>query len=304
MKVLMTGATGFIGRGLCLRLNEKGHTLTALSRDAASAKLRLPSLDAAFTWDPLSSPPPAEAFEGVDGVIHLAGEVVAGLWTPGKKVAIRSSRILGTRHLIDGIEGSGSKSKVLISASAIGYYGDRGEETLSEDSGPGSDFLPETCQEWEREAVRAETLGLRVVRLRSGLVMGLGGGAFPVLFPLFRMGLGGPLGSGRQWWPWIHLDDVVGLIIFALENELSGSLNATAPQPVRQKEFARILGRVLRRPTFFPAPAFALKILLGGFSAELLDSRRVLPVKAEAWEYKFQFSELEVALRNILGSHG
>jgi len=299
MKVLVTGATGFIGSHLCERLGKTGHAVTALSRDADSARRRLPSLKDVFPWSPLDSSPPQEVFSGVDGVIHLAGERVAGLWTARKRRAIPDCRVLGTRHLVSGIEKLASRPKVLISASAIGYYGDRGEETLTEASPPGSDFLADTCSAWEAEAERAKTLGLRVVRLRNGLVMGPGSALVAMLLP-FKMGLGGPLGSGRQWWPWIHLDDVIGLIAYALEKEIEGPLNAVSPQPVRQKDFARTLGRVLGRPAFFPAPSFALRIAMGGFSGELLGSRRVLPRRAEEAGYPFLFPGLEPALREVL----
>ena len=300
MKILITGATGFVGGRLCQKLNEAGHILTALSRNAVSAERRVPSLKGAFSWSPLTSPPPREAFSDVDAVIHLAGEIIAGRWTTTKKQAIRDSRVLGTRHLVDGIEGLESKPKVLISASAMGYYGDRAEEILTEDSPSGTDFTADLGRAWEGEAARAESLGLRVVKLRSSLVMGLGGGSLGTLLPLFKFGLGGPLGSGRQWWSWVHIDDYVGLVTYALENEISGPLNVSSPHPVRQKEFARILGRVLNRPAFFPAPSFALKVVLGEFASELLGSKRLLPKRVEEVGYSFLFPELEPALRQLL----
>jgi uncharacterized protein (TIGR01777 family) len=301
MNILITGATGFVGRRLCEMLHQAGHTVRALSRDSVAAKQRVPHLKEVFPWNPLQELPPLQAFEGCDAVINLAGESIAGRWTAPKKQLIRDSRVLGTKNLVNAFAQLSSRPKVLISASAIGYYGDRGEETLTEDAAPGSDFLAQVCRDWENEALKAESLGMRVVRLRIGLVLGRGGGTLQALLPLFRVGLGGPLGSGRQWWSWIHRDDLCRLIVQILANEsISGPINATAPQPVRQKEFAQVLGRVLRRPAFLPTPAFALKIALGGFADGILASQRALPRRAQEMGYRFQFEELEGALREIL----
>ena len=301
MKILITGATGFLGRRVCEALSQAGHTLIALSRDPHRAKQRVPSLQEAFAWNSLKELPPSRALEGCDAVIHLAGESVAGRWTDTKKASIRDSRVTGTRNLIETIAKLEARPKVLISASAIGYYGDRGEETLTEESAPGSDFLAQVCRDWEGEAARAENLGIRVVRVRIGLVLGPQGGALQALLPIFQVGLGGPLGSGRQFWSWVHRDDVVGAIRFALEREdLRGPINVTAPQPVRQREFAQILGHVLRRPVVLPTPAFALKIVLGEFASELLSSKRVLPQRLSQAGYRFRFAELEPALHEIL----
>jgi uncharacterized protein (TIGR01777 family) len=301
MNILITGATGFVGRRLCEMLHQAGHTVRALSRDSVAAKQRVPHLKEVFPWNPLQELPPLRAFEGCDAVINLAGESIAGRWTAPKKQLIRDSRVLGTKNLVNALAQLSSRPKVLISASAIGYYGDRGEETLTEDAAPGSDFLAQVCRDWENEALKAESLGMRVVRLRIGLVLGRGGGTLQALLPLFRVGLGGPLGSGRQWWSWIHRDDLCRLIVQILANEsISGPVNATAPQPVRQKEFAQVLGRVLRRPAFLPTPAFALKIALGEFADGILASQRALPRRAQEMGYRFQFEELEGALREIL----
>jgi uncharacterized protein (TIGR01777 family) len=301
MNILITGATGFVGRRLCEMLHQAGHTVRALSRDSVAAKQGIPLLKEVFPWNPLQELPPLQAFEGCDAVINLAGESIAGRWTAPKKQLIRDSRVLGTKNLVNALAQLSSRPKVLISASAIGYYGDRGEETLTEDAAPGSDFLAQVCRDWENEALKAESLGMRVVRLRIGLVLGRGGGTLQALLPLFRVGLGGPLGSGRQWWSWIHRDDLCRLIVQILANEsISGPVNATAPQPVRQKEFAQVLGRVLRRPAFLPTPAFALKIALGEFADGILASQRALPRRAQEMGYRFQFEELEGALREIL----
>lgn len=304
MKILITGGTGFIGARLCKALSEAGHTLIGLSRDSGSAQHRVPWLHQVFPWNPLASPPPSEAFAGVDAVINLAGESVAGRWNAAKKRAIHDSRVLGTRHLVTGIEALSDRPRVLISASAIGYYGNQGERVLAEEAPPGRDFLARVCQAWEEEATHAQIRGLRVVRLRIGIVLGPGGGALQAMLPLFKLGLGGPIGFGRQWWSWIHRDDVVGLIVYALEHELNGPLNATSPEPVRQKAFACALGRVLGRPAFLPAPSLALKIVLGEFSSELLSSKRVLPQHALEAGYRFRFSELEPALRDIQAIQG
>jgi len=301
MRVLVTGATGFVGQRLCVVLHHEGHEVIALSRDPEAAKHKIPSLQQAYGWDPETGPPPVEAFAAVSGVVNLAGESVVGRWSESKKQAIRNSRVVGTRHLVRGMAAASTKPRVLVSASAIGFYGDRGEQELTEDSAPGQDFLGLTCQEWEQEAERAAALGVRVVKPRIGIVLGPGGGALEAMLLPFKLGAGGPLGSGRQWWSWVHRDDLVKLIIFALDSNCQGALNATAPHPVRQKDFAKVLGKVLRRPAFMPAPAFALKIVLGGFSTELLSSKRVYPHKTQDAGFRFQFPELHNALADALG---
>jgi uncharacterized protein (TIGR01777 family) len=301
MRILISGATGFVGQALCESLRKDGHELAALARRPEQTLARVGSLSTAFAWDAAAGEPPAEALAGIDAVIHLAGEPVVGLWTQAKREAIRSSRVDGTRRLVDGLNRLDQPPRVFISASAIGYYGDRGDEALSEDSPPGEGFLSEVSVAWEQQARRAEQSGLRALQLRIGIVLEAGGGALGAMLTPAKLGLGGPLGSGRQWWSWIHRDDLVGLIRLALENDsLHGPLNATAPAAARQKDFARTLGRVLRRPAFLPAPAFALRALLGGFSDELLSSKRVLPEKALAVGYRFMHPEIEPALRSIL----
>ena len=301
MKVLVTGATGFVGRRLCEVLNQRGHAVAALSRNGFTAKQKLPLIDQAFSWQPSSEPAPAEAFEGVDGVIHLLGESVQGRWNASKKAAIRDSRIIGTRNLVAGIAGLESRPKVLVSASAIGYYGERGDEELSEESAPGDDFLAGVTREWESEATAAERLGVRVALPRVSVVLAPGGGALGAMLLPFKLGAGGPLGSGQQWWSWIHRDDLVEMMIKLLESDFSGAINGAAPNPVRQKEFAQVLGKILRRPSFMPAPAFALRIALGGFSTELLSSKRVFPKAADRLGFAFRYPYLEGALREALG---
>ncbi len=300
MNILVTGATGFIGSRLCQVLSEAGHTLTALSRDPASAQRRVPVLQHVYAWDALAAPPPVEALSSIDAVIHLAGATIAGRWTAAKKKLLYDSRVLGTRNLVEGMRSVAARPKVLISLSGIGYYGDRGEESVTEESGPGSDFFAEICKGWERETARAEELAVRAVSLRTSTVLGPDGGALKALLPMYKLGLGGPLGSGRQWWSWIHRDDLVGLIIYVLEHEIHGPVNATAPQPVRQREYARTLGRVLRRPAILPTPAFALRLMLGELADGLLASIRAIPKQAEAMGFRFRYPELEPALRQIL----
>jgi uncharacterized protein (TIGR01777 family) len=275
-----------------------------VSRDAEKAAKRLGAVPAKVVqWNPQSEPVPQEALAGVEAVFHLAGDPVAeGRWTNQKKQRIRDSRVIGTQNLVAGLAAAANKPKVLISASAVGYYGDRGDEELDERSPSGSDFLAEVCAAWEREALAARDLGIRVVLIRTGIVLGEEGGALAKMLTPFRLGLGSPLGGGQQYMPWIHIDDLVELMMFAArEPNLSGPLNATAPHPVTNREFTKTLGKVLGRPTFMPAmPPLALKILFGGFGQVLLDSQRALPRAAQAAGFTFRHQELEEALRDVL----
>lgn len=297
MKYLVTGATGFLGTHLCDALVASGNQVVVLSRRPERAG-HVPAMEV-FQWDP-GAPPPSDAFRGVDAVVHLAGESVSGRWTAAKRAEIERSRTLGTKHLVEAIGSLYRRPKVLISASAIGYYGDRGEEALHEGSRPGGDFLAGVCRAWEEAAALVEEHGVRSVRLRIGLVLGRHGGAMATLIPLFRAGLGGPIGRGRQWWSWIHVDDVAGMIQFLAENEIAGPVNATAPQPVRQREFASKLGRAVGRLAIFPGPAFAIRLVLGGFASELLASRKVLPNVATEAGYTFRFPELGAAFDDLV----
>ncbi|CAI8024913.1 Epimerase family protein slr1223 [Geodia barretti] len=234
-------------------------------------------------------------------VIHLAGETIAGRWNAEKKQRIRDSRILSTRNLVESFAAADTKPDVLVCASAIGYYGDSGDERFTEVSPAGTDFLAEVCQEWESEAQKAIALGIRVVMVRIGLVLGLGGGLLTQVLPPFKMGVGGILGSGRQWMSWVHVDDVVGIVLHVLENsEIRGPLNATAPTPVRNTEFTKTLGAVLRRPTLLPVPTFGLKLMMGEFADFVVLSQNVVPEKTEVSGYEFRYPTLESALRNLL----
>ena len=299
MRVLITGATGFVGRALTQALAERGDEAVALTRDPERALAALPALSAAYAWRPLDEPAPTEALAGADAVVNLMGESVAGRWTPRKKRTILESRETGTRNLAAGMR-SAAAPRTLLSASALGYYGDRGDETLSEAAAPGKGFLADVCVRWEEEALEAESDGVRVALLRTGHVLGRGGGMLAPLSRLARLSLSGPLASGRQWWPWAHLDDVVGVILHTLDAEdLRGPVNVCAPAPARQRDFARALGKALRRPAALPAPGFALRLALGEFASELLSSRRMSPAAALDSGYHFRYEELDAALSEI-----
>jgi uncharacterized protein (TIGR01777 family) len=300
MKILITGATGFIGQQLCRRLAARGDEIVVLSRDPERARAKLPGVAAAFAWSATAGPPPGGAAAGLDAVIHLAGTSVVGRWNAAHRRSIHDSRVDGTRNLVAALAMTPTPPRVMVSASAIGYYGDRGDAPLDEESPPGDDFLARVCRGWEHEAQQAEGLGTCVVRLRFGIVLGDAGGALDKMLLPAKLGLGGPLGSGRQWWSWVHIEDVLGLIDHGLEQDACMVLNATSPAPVRQRDFARTLGRTLHRPAFVPAPAFALRLLLGGFANELLGSKRVLPESTLASGYNFRHPDLQPALAGLL----
>ena len=299
--VLVSGGTGFIGSRICTALHEQGDTVHVLSRNSTRAQTKLKSARAVYDWNPETEKLPSEATSDVKAVVHLAGETIAGRWNTEKKRRIRDSRILSTRNLVESLADVSTKPDVLVCASAIGYYGDSGDDHFTEVSPVGTDFLAKVCQEWETEAQKADAFGIRVVMVRIGLVLGLGGGLLTQVLPPFKMGVGGILGSGRQWMSWIHVDDVVGIVIHALENEeIRGPLNATAPVPVRNVEFTKTLGTVLRRPTLFPVPTFGLKLMMGEFADFVVLSQNVLPEKTEVSGYEFRYRTLEPALRDLL----
>lgn len=298
-RVAVTGASGFVGRALVTRLRERGYAVIALGRGAAGAGL--PD-DVEFRrFDPGAGVPDPAAFEGADAVLHLAGEPVAGRWTPGKKHAIFASRVDGTRTVVASLAASTQRPSVLVCASATGYYGARGDERLDEAAPPGDDFLARVCLAWEREAAAAETLGIRSVRLRTGIVLGEGG-ALTAMLPLFRTGLGGSFGGGSQFLPWIHLDDLIELYLFAFERtDIAGALNAVTPDYATNARFAQALGAALHRPALLPAPAFALRAVLGEFAQTLLGSQLVLPARAQDAGFTWRQPYLEDALAAALG---
>lgn len=281
MNIAITGASGLIGTRVRQRLTEAGHTATPIPRDSSDAAL-------------------GEILASADAVIHLAGEPVAQRWNDAAKKRIHDSRVEGTRHLVKALSTQSMRPRVLVCASAVGYYGSRGDQILTEASSPGTDFLARVVVDWEEAAQSAESLGLRVVRLRLGMVLG-NGGALAKLLPPFRFGVGGRLGSGHQWMAWIHLEDAVNLILFAVNYAaIRGAVNATAPHPVTNEEFTDRLAQALHRPAILPVPGFALKLALGEMSGMVLASQRVLPTVAKSAGFRFQYPELHPALENLL----
>ena len=296
MNVLISGASGMVGTALGDALKSQGHAVTCLTRGKAGA--------GEVFWDPLAGKLDPGALTGIDAVVHLAGENIAGRWTDAKKKAIRDSRTLGTGTLCEALAKMSTPPKVLVSASAIGFYGNRGDEVLAETSTPGSGFLPGVCQEWEAAAAPAEKAGIRTVRMRIGVVLSAKGGALAKMLTPFKMGVGGVIGSGTQYMSWVSLDDVVGAIVFALTHEnLSGPANFVAPNPATNREFTKTLGKVISRPTIFPMPAFAVRLAFGEMGDELLlGSTRVKPERLQQAGYAFKYPELEGALRAALGA--
>jgi uncharacterized protein (TIGR01777 family) len=255
----------------------------------------------AKSWN-ASQPVDPQIFSDIDTVYHLAGEsVFHGRWNNAKKERIRASRVDGTRHLVDGIAKAEKKPTTLICSSAVGFYGDRGDTPLTERSTGGDDFLAAVCRDWEAEALRAEELGIRVVLVRTGIVLGRGGGALKQMLPPFKLGLGGRIGSGRQYMPWIHIDDLIGIMLYARENtSLRGPVNAVAPNPVTNRVFTKSLAGALHRPALFPVPGFALKTALGEFGEVLLGSQRVIPETLTSSGFTFDFPEIDSALQDLL----
>ena len=303
MKVAVTGATGTIGRAVVRALLDRGDSVVALSRDGAGARAKLgPGVEAHEWADPSGSPAPPSAFADVSGVIHLLGEPVAQRWTDSAKEEIRSSRVLGTRNLLAGMRDAGPRLDVLVAQSATGYYGPRGDEVVDESASPGSDFLAGVVEDWEAEVVRgAEELGLRAPRCRTGVVLSDSGGALEKMLLPFKLGIGGPVAGGRQYMPWVHIDDVVGALLFALDtSSADGPLNVTAPSPVTNKDFSRALGRALHRPAFMPVPGFAIKLLYGEMSTIVTTGVRAEPARLRELGYSFQRPSLDDALRAVV----
>jgi uncharacterized protein (TIGR01777 family) len=297
LKITISGASGLIGRRLLKTLAAEGHALQVLSRHAGT---NMPGNIKVFPWDPSKGEPPAEAFRDADAVIHLAGEPVAQRWNDEVKRKIRESRVAGTANLVNVLAKLPNRPKTLVCASAIGYYGSRGDEVLTESSTPGSDYLAGVCVDWEKAAQAAEPFGVRVVRVRTGVVLDAKGGALAKMLPPFKMGVGGKVGTGRQWMSWIHADDLAGIFSWALTGTGSGPVNGVAPNPVTNSDFTAALASTLKRPALFPVPTLALKVLFGEMSEVLLGSQRVLPKAAEAGGYRFRFPELRAALADTL----
>jgi uncharacterized protein (TIGR01777 family) len=317
MRVAVTGATGTIGRAVVAALVARGDDVTALSRDAERAKRTLAG-DApgaggagagrveAVSWrDPKSEPAPAEALRGRDAVVHLLGEQMGQRWSDDAKREIRDSRILATRNLVAGLAAlpEGERPRVLLSGSGAGWYGPRGDERLDESAPGGDDFVARVAEDWEAEARRAQELGMRVVLNRTGVVLAESGGALEKMLPPFRAGVGGPVAGGGQYVPWVHLDDVVGAILFELDTDAaSGPINVTAPEPVTNRELSKALGRVLRRPAIAPVPALALKLLYGEMAQIVTTGQRAVPARLTELGYRFRRPELEPALRDATGN--
>jgi uncharacterized protein (TIGR01777 family) len=296
MDYLITGATGFIGHHLVARLLQAGNEVNYLGRKRSRT---LDSRAAFHLWIP-GERPPIDSVPTVDAVIHLAGEPVAQRWNEAVKGRIYASRVDSTRRLVAALAGLRHKPSILISASATGYYGNRGDEMLTETSPAGDDYLANVCVEWEREAMRAAEFGLRVVLVRIAPVLGRGGGILSKMLPPFRLGLGGKLGSGRQWMPWIHLNDLMELLLFAVANRnVKGALNGSVPEPVTNAEFTRALARAVHRPALFKVPLFALRLALGEAAAYMVSSQRVLPKAAEDTGFRFQYPHLDNALEDL-----
>ncbi|QKD83540.1 TIGR01777 family protein [Thermoleptolyngbya sichuanensis A183] len=305
MKIAVTGATGFVGTRLVERLLEEGHRVIALTRSKAHGdrvfpQAAFPNVDV-VEYTPLESGEWQQVLSGCDGVVNLAGAGIADeRWTPERKQEILDSRKVGTEKIVEAIAQASPKPSVLVNASAIGYYGTSETATFDESSASGDDFLAQVCQAWEAAAESAQTSGTRVVILRTGIVLGMGGALGKMLTP-FRLFAGGPLGTGRQWFSWIHREDLVNLILKALtDSSLSGVYNATAPNPVRMAEFCQTLGQVMGRPSWLPVPAFALEALLGDAAQVVLEGQQVLPKRTQEAGFAYQYSDVKAAIANIL----
>jgi NAD dependent epimerase/dehydratase family enzyme len=328
-RVVVTGATGLIGKALCKELIAKGYQVVVFSRDPQRARKSAPGAAEYIAWQPAERGAWTSAVDGAHGVIHLAGASLFGKrWSAAYKRDILESREVGTRGLVNAMAQAGTKPQVFVSSSAVGYYGPREDTKLDESAPPGNDFLARVCQVWEREAAKAEDLGIRTVIVRTGVIVGsdegkpsfpidLRGaslsrpgvvlnndeGALPLLMLPFRLYVGGPVLPGTQWLPWIHIADEVGILMLALEDErVRGPINATAPEPQTNRDFAKVVGRTMRRPSFVPVPGFALKLLLGEMASIITTGQRAIPKKVQALGYQFKYPTSEQALRQILGS--
>lgn len=301
MKILITGASGFVGTHLCRHLLERGHQVTGVARHGPPQASWPPGFR--FVTSDTTRPGDWQGeIAAADAVVNLAGRSIFGRWTHAVKAEIRDSRILTTRHIVEGLAGEGC-AVVLVSASGVGFYGDGGEEPLTEETGAGNDFLARLSVDWEAEAVRAQERGARVALTRLGVVLGPGGGAMAQMRTAFKSFVGGPIGSGRQWFPWIHLDDLAAAVLFIIETpELSGPINLCAPQPVRNRDLAQAIGKALNRPAFMPTPAFMLRLALGEFAGVLLASQRALPRKLEAHGFRFRHPDIQSAVTAVVAA--
>ncbi|MGK7911894.1 MAG: TIGR01777 family oxidoreductase [Synechococcus sp.] len=302
MKIAIAGGTGFVGQRLVELLLQAGHSVAVLTRNPANAPLSAADKLELIAYDPFSVESWGTALSGCDGVVNLAGEpLTENRWSDRQKDEILRSRTRTTSMMVKAIEALESKPSVVVSASAVGYYGPHGDEELDESAAPADDFLARVCKEWEAAAQPLETMGVRLVQIRIGIVLGKDGGALGKMLAAFQMFVGGPIGSGKQWLSWIHRDDLAGLILYALTtNSVSGVLNGTAPNPVKMSEFSDTLGKVLARPSWLPVPPIALEIILGEAAQVVLTGQRVLPTRTLQQGYSFTYSQLEPALREIL----
>jgi uncharacterized protein (TIGR01777 family) len=301
-RIIITGATGLIGKKLVKALIDRGDKLIIFSRDAEKAKSIFPNAKECFEWDYRKPELWISKLENSDSVIHLAGiNLFAKRWNDSFKKDVLESREVSTKNLVDAIITCNKKPEVFISASGIGYYGDCGDKILTETSPNGNDFLANVCEVWERESQRAGEYGVRNVQVRTGLVLSIEDGALKQMLPPFKYFIGGPLGNGKQWASWLHIDDIVGIYLYAIDcMELTGTVNAASPNPVKMKEFAKILGQVLNRPSLFPVPKFMLRIVVGEAAEVVTASQRIDIKKLLNSGYHFKFSELEKALHNLL----
>jgi uncharacterized protein len=302
MRVLVTGASGMIGSSVCDALLARGDEVVGLTRDPERARSTNPTVTW-HPWNPTLERPPADALEGVDGVINVIGESINQRWTEDAKRRIRDSRIQATHNLVQAISAAERRPRALVSQSAVGYYGDRGDAIVDEDTPSGSSFDAAVCADWEAAAREAENAGLRVALTRSAPVLDRRGGLLKQMLLPFKLGLGGPIAGGNQYLPWIHIDDEVRILLWALDDErVSGAINSTSPEPVSNREFARSLGRVLSRPAVVPAPKLALAVLFGGELAEVVSGgQRAIPRRALDLGFEFRYPALQPALRAALG---
>jgi hypothetical protein len=301
-KIIITGATGFIGKKLSKALIDRGEQVTIFTQSIEKGRAEIQNAYEYVKWNYKNPNEWRQHLDGKDAVIHLAGaNLFARRWNKEYKKLIMESREISSRNIIEAISKAKKKPSIFICSSAVGYYGESGDSTLTEDSSNGNDFLASVCKEWESSAAEVEKLGVRRVSIRTGLILSIEEGPLKEMLLPFKLFVGGPLGNGKQWFPWIHIEDIIGIYLFALDNDgLKGSVNATAPNPVRMKEFTQALGKILHRPSFFSVPELVLRVVLGEFASAVTASLRVIPKKLKDINYKFRFERLEEALRDLI----